>query len=250
MADIKTLKIFNTVARQGSFQAAADQLGMSLPTISQKMRALEDFAGCLLFDRTRKPPPLTEDGRVFLKKTEQVLAVWADLQGQNHADAPLKRLRIGAVHTTMSSFMPAALAAIKTHFPSLDVTIKLGLSHELEVDIIAGRLDAAVVTLPTEQDSVAAELNYLPITSDRLMLIKPASLEGVDAVALLSEHPVVRFNPDARVGRQIGDALKTWGIPAAAAMEIDSLESVMALVGAGLGVSVIPIRHWPADSRH
>ncbi len=244
MADIKTLKIFNTVARQGSFQAAADQMGTSISSISLKMRGLEEFAGCLLFDRTRKPPPLTDQGHIFLKKAEQVLAVWAELEGANASDGLSDKLRIGAVHTTMSSFMPDALAAIKTHFPQLDVTIKLGLSHELETDIIAGRLDAAVVSLPDEHDGSIAELNYLPITSDQLMLIKPANQDGDDAVTLLTEHAVVRFNPDARVGRQIDDAFNLWGIPAAvgaSSMEVDSLESVIALVGAGLGVSVIPL---------
>ena len=73
MADIKTLKVFRTVAACGSFHAAADELNLSVSAISMQMRDLENFAGCLLFDRSRKPPPLTEEGRMFLFKTDEVL---------------------------------------------------------------------------------------------------------------------------------------------------------------------------------
>ena len=242
MADIKTLKVFRTVAACGSFHAAADELGLSVSAISMQMRDLENFAGCLLFDRSRKPPPLTEEGRDFLAKTDHVLAAWQNLQGQVAPSTQTGRLRMGAVHTCLNSFLPAALKILRQHYPQLDVTVHLGTSHELEADLLAGRIDFALLTMP---EKPIADLSYHHIVTEPLVVIKSDTLEGDSAAACLAANPIVRFNPQARVGKLVDEILakhqKKSASRRAAMMEIDALESVQALVKEGLGVAIVPL---------
>ena len=244
MTDIKSLQIFREVARQGSFLAAAHTLNLSLSTISLKIQNLEKFANTKLFDRSQKPPPLTENGISFLKKTETVLKAWDELKPQTNNTLNSQKIRIGSVHTPISTFLPNALNTIRKQFPKLEVTIKIGLSHELEDEIRAGKLDAALVTHPQLQQS---ELKYITIAYDTLMLIKPKHHQEENVSTLLKTQPIVRFSPHARVGKQIDTIIKKLTTttpkttPPITTMQIDSLESVMALVGAGLGVAIVPI---------
>lgn len=242
MADIKTLKVFRTVAACGSFHAAAEEMNISVSAISMQIRDLEDYAGCLLFDRGRKPPPLTEEGRAFLKKVEDVLMAWDGLAGSKIASQQSGRLRIGAVHTCLSSFLPSALKTLREHYPHLDVTVHLGHSDDLEADLLAGRIDFALLTMPSKQNG---DLNYHHVIDEPLVLIKSAHQHGDNAFDCLANNPIVRFNPKARVGRLIDDIMtETLGHTAqerGAMMEIDALESIQALVKEGLGVAIVPL---------
>lgn len=227
------------VANCGSFHAAADEMDVSVSTISLHMRNLEDFAGLLLFDRSKKPPPLTEAGLEYLEKADAVLMAWDALRQPNDHDAT-GRLRLGAVHTSLSGIMPRALKSLRTHWPKLHITVHLGLSHELEADILAGQLDAALLTAP---DQDGGEVTYHHIADEPLVVIKNKDQQGKDANHCLGENPIVRFSPNARVGKQI-DAVIAEIIPRAPKhldMEIDTLESVIALVRQGLGVAVVPL---------
>ena len=242
MADIKTLKVFRAVAACGSFHAAADELGLSVSAISMQMRDLENFAGCLLFDRSRKPPPLTEDGRIFLSKTDDVVTAWHELQGLGRQSDQTGRLRMGAVHTCLSSFLPAALKVLRQQYPKLDVTVHLGTSHELEADLLAGRIDFALLTMP---EKPIGDLNYHHIVAEPLVVIKSNDLDGDTAADCLANNPIVRFNPQARVGKLADEIVEKHQNKSApnrsAMMEIDALESVQALVKEGLGVAIVPL---------
>ncbi|MCE2517305.1 MAG: LysR family transcriptional regulator [Alphaproteobacteria bacterium] len=246
MPDVKTLKTFRMVASCGSFHAAAEALGVSVSTISLQMRNLEDFAGILLFDRSKKPPPLTAPAVDYLSQVDAVLNAWSGLEKLSAPSGPKGRLRLGAVHTTLAGIMPPALKSIRDNSPGLNVTVHLGLSHELEADLLAGRLDFAVLTTPEHgggTTSTNGELDYHPIAEEPLVVIKNPSQPGEDALSCLSQNPIVRFSPKARVGQQI-DALIA-GIDGRSSdypdMEIDTLESVVALVENGLGVAVVPM---------
>ena len=76
--DVKTLYSIIAVADHGSFNAAARALGLSLSSISVQMRALEDEVGKVLFDRSRRPPPLTDEGRDFVERARDLIAELGD----------------------------------------------------------------------------------------------------------------------------------------------------------------------------
>jgi len=238
MPDIKTLETFRSVASHGSFNAAAEEMGVSVSTVSLQMRNLESFAGMLLFDRGRKPPPLTRDGLAYLERVDAVLKAWSALKPQKIADKEDGHLHIGTVHTALSGIMPAALKCIHHRFPKLKVTITPGLSHELESQLLAGQMDCACLSMPEDASS---GLEYRPVVAEPLVVIVHADHDGGSASACLKKGPYIRFNPKARVGALIEKALRQRELYPAAGMEIDTLDGVVALVENGLGVSVIPL---------
>lgn len=237
MPNIKILQTFRSVANHGSFFAAASELGVSVSKISLQMQSLERFAGLILFDRSHKPPPITEAGLVYLEKVDAVLNAWQELENSSTAGIE-GSLHIGAVHTALSGMLPNVLKRINAELPGFTVTVTPGFSHDLETGVVSGQIDFALITMPEQRSSM---LVYQTVVFEEVVLIADESQHGTTPKECLAANPYLRFNPKTRMGKMIGEMLLQREIDAVPHMEIDSLEGVVAMVSHGLGVSVVPM---------
>lgn len=249
MPDIKTLEIFRSIADLGSFQAAARNMGLSLSAISLQMKRLEEFAQLKLFDRSKKPPRLTRDGLVYLDKIDAVLDQWQELEPANMSHQHQKQLSIGTVHSVLSSFLPLALKTFRQTIPDLDIIVRLDESFELEAELQAGTIDAAIISRPGKS---MADIIYHSLKEENLVLITGPNVVGDNVKDIFRDNPYVRFNRSARVSLKIDKWFEKMGLTVESGMEIDTLEGVIALVHAELGVSIVPMvssRLFPSDMR-
>lgn len=249
MPDIKTLEIFRSIADLGSFQAAARNMGLSLSAISLQMKRLEEFAQLKLFDRSKKPPRLTRDGLVYLDKIDAVLDQWQELEPANMSHQHQKQLTIGTVHSVLSSFLPLALKTFRQKMPDLDIIVRLDESFELEAELQAGTIDAAIISRPGKS---MADIIYHLLKEENLVLITGPNVVGDNVKEIFRDNPYVRFNRSARVSLKIDKWFEKMGLTVESGMEIDTLEGVIALVHAELGVSIVPMvssRLFPSDMR-
>ncbi len=236
--DVKSLYTLIAIADQGSFGDAGRVVGLSTSGVSLQVRALEDELGMTLFDRSTRPPRLTDQGRAFVQRAREVIAAWENLSESLKRDATRGVLRVGAVHTSVSSIMPPALARLQARTPDLHIHLMTALSHELEDALKRGTLDAAILSRPA---SVDPAFRYRTVVEEPLAVIAHESLEGDSDRELLERHPYVRFNRFARVARQVEAEFSRRGIVIRSRMEVDTLEGVVRLVGSLLGVSVVPV---------
>lgn len=249
MPDIKTLEIFRSIADLGSFQAAARNMGLSLSAISLQMKRLEEFAQLKLFDRSKKPPRLTRDGLVYLDKIDAVLDQWQELEPANMSHQHQKQLTIGTVHSVLSSFLPLALKTFRQKMPDLDIIVRLDESFELEAELQAGTIDAAIISRPGKS---MVDIIYHSLKEENLVLITGPNVVGDNVKEIFRDNPYVRFNRSARVSLKIDKWFEKMGLTVESGMEIDTLEGVIALVHAELGVSIVPMvssRLFPSDMR-
>ena len=237
--DVKSLYSIIAVADHGSFNVAAKALGISLSAISVQMRALEDDMEMVLFDRSRRPPPLTDEGRDFVGRARELIADWERLSASLKRGSHGGVLKIGAVHTVVSGLLPAALLQLRQDMPDLGIRLTTGLSHDLEAALRGGRIDVAITTEP---DNMPADLEFTAFCEETLVVIAGRKAAGKSFRDVLQENAYVRFQKQARVGALIEGALAANRIKVTSAMEVDTLEGVISLVGAGLGVSVVPAR--------
>ena len=119
--DVKSLYTLIAIADHGSFGDAGRAVGLSTSGVSLQVRALEDELGVTLFDRSTRPPRLTDQGRDFVRRARDVIAAWENLSDSLKRDAARGVLRVGAVHTTVSSMVPPALARLQTRCPDLHI---------------------------------------------------------------------------------------------------------------------------------
>lgn len=116
--DIRSLYTAVAVADFGSFANAARSLGMSISAVSVQMRTLESELGFTLFDRSRRPPALTDQGRLLVSHARDMLSRWEGLSETLAREIGGGILRIGAVHTTVSGIVPPALRRLSKNGPA------------------------------------------------------------------------------------------------------------------------------------
>ena len=244
--DIKTLYTLIAIVDHGSFAAAGQSVGLSASAVSLQIGALEDETGLPLFDRSTRPPSLTENGRLFVERARDLVRRWEDLSENFQRDTGGGMLRLGAVHTVVSGMLAVALGQLRKQRPELLVRLHTGLSHELEERLRRGALDCALVTDPSERPP---DLIFHEVAEEPLVVLAPASAPGLTDTAILSENPYVRFSPAARMAKLIDRTLSDRSVRINTVMEVDTLEGVISLVSQGLGVSIVPLHQGNALPR-
>jgi len=242
--DVKTLYTLISIADRGSFVEAGNAVGLSLSAVSMQMRALEEELSTSIFDRSRRPPVLTEAGVNLTRRARELLAHWESMSEALKKDAAGGLLKLGAVHTCVSGILPLALKHMQKKGQRVDFHVTTGLTNELEKAVFHRQLDAAIVTQP---EDLKEDLEFFPFIDEPLMVITHRTTKENTDKAILEGTPYVRFNRAARVGGAIQQEITRRGIAVRSVMEIDTLEGVVAMVGNGLGSSIVPARQVAHD---
>lgn len=237
--DIKTLYTLIAIADRGSFAEAGNRIGLSLSAVSMQIRALEEELDITIFDRTRRPPILTDAGLALVHRARDLIAHWESMSASLKKGTSAGLLKLGSVHTCVSGVLPLALKRLQRQGHGLEVHVTTGLTHELEKAVYHRQLDVAIVTEP---DMPRTGLDFLPFVDEALVVIAHRSAKGSSDQEVLEGTPYVRFNRSARVGNLVQEEIVRRQITVRSAMEIDNLEGVVAMVANGLGASVVPAR--------
>jgi DNA-binding transcriptional LysR family regulator len=237
---IQNLRTLLAIAERGSFAAAAREVHLTESAVSMQVKALEEELGLVLFDRSKRPPVLTEAGRALLPEARELVHGYERLSRRNDDVQPVAgHLRLGAVPSVLTGLLPGALAALQRKHPGLHVEIAMALSAELVQRVARKRLDAAVVS---ELSRAPAGCVWSPFAREPLVLIAPPDAPDRPAGELLARYPFIRYTRQAWVGRLIHATMKRRRLKVAEAMTLDTLEAVTAMVSQGLGVSIVPDR--------
>jgi DNA-binding transcriptional LysR family regulator len=156
----------------------ADRIGVTQPALSRRLQQLEDFLGAELLNRGRKGAELTEIGRLVEGEARALVNRFDHLRAQVRAHQGLEggTVRIGGGATAVSFVLPKAIARFQQAHPGIRFQLKEGGSIEVAEDVISGRLELGLVTLPVQ----ARELDIWPLLTDRIVLVAPR------------EHPLAR----------------------------------------------------------
>jgi DNA-binding transcriptional LysR family regulator len=238
--ELRHLRYFVAVAEELHFRRAAERLHVSQPPLSQQIRALERELGVMLFERNRRRVELTAPGRALLEEARTVLAAvdHAVEVTQRVARGEAGQLAIGFVGSAMYGALPDALRDFRTARPDVELRLR-ELPTGAALDALAeGRIDVGVVR-PAQVDpgisidivSREAVVVALPegheLAARRRLTLPDLSRE---TLVLLSrrEAPGLRAAVDALVADPVD------------VQEVSEVRTVLGLVSAGIGVSVVP----------
>lgn len=235
--NIQQMRILIAVIDKGSFAAAGDAVGRSHSAVSLQIKALEAELGLVLFDRVVRPPTPTAKARALADHARKVVKLFDATGNVVNGQMIHGRLRVGAVPTVLGSFLPGALAELRTQHPDLSIDVHSGSSDRLARQLEQGALDLAICTKPPQ---AIPGLRWCHIAQEPLVVIAPSGAPG-DEQALLSDHPFIWFNRKTWAGGAIEAHLNARSIPVKATMEIDSLDAIESMVREGLGVSIVPV---------
>lgn len=245
MIEARHLRVLRAVAATGSFSAAARELGCTQPAVSQQMKALETSAGTPLLIRTGREMRLTQAGEALVRHASGILAGLTAAEEEVAAIAGLRagRVRLVSFPSGSSTLVPTALAALRAAHPGTRVSLveaepprSVEMLREGDCDVtLAFRYGAG-------QAAEWDDLIVRPLLADRLVGLVPeghrlADAESV-AIAELAEEPWIAGCPRCR--RQLVEVCEEAGFAPRIDFATDDYPAVVGLVGAGLGVAVLP----------
>ncbi|MFJ8005100.1 LysR family transcriptional regulator [Streptomyces fagopyri] len=244
--ELRHLQHFVAVAEDQHFTRAAERLMVSQSGLSSSIRALERELQAPLFVRTTRRVTLTEAGRALLGEAERVLAQVRAAHDAVAAVQGLLRgtLSLGTEQCIAGVHVAKLLIAFRRRHPDVEIRLRQAGSGALAEEVAAGRLDLAFA-VKTQPDS--DQLRSVPLTSEPMtVLCHPAHHLATSAVVTpedLGGEAFVDFHPDWGPRRITDAAFAEAGVRRTVTLEVSDVHSLLELVGAGLGIAVVP-RHF------
>ncbi|MEU2236684.1 LysR family transcriptional regulator [Streptomyces vietnamensis] len=244
MIEARHLRVLRAVAATGSFSAAARELGCTQPAVSQQMKALEASAGTPLLIRTGREMRLTQAGEVLVRHASGILAGLTAAEEEVAAIAGLRagRVRLVSFPSGSSTLVPTALAALRAAHPGTRVSlVEAEPPRSIEM-LREGDCDIALAFRYGAGQAEWDDLVVRPLLADRLVGLVPEGhrLAGAGSVGIaeLAGESWIAGCPRCR--RQLVDVCEDAGFTPRIDFATDDYPAVVGLVGAGLGVAVLP----------
>jgi len=255
--NLRDLKYIRAVAETRHFGRAAERCFVSQPTLSGQIKKVEEQLGVIIFERTHRSIEITPVGEIILNHARLLLEQAAAIEqaARAHRDPLAGPLRIGAIPTLSPYLMPLILVPLKRRYPRLRLVLSEEITDTLMARLHHHELDAALVALPIAE----AGLDQIPLFEEPFWLAHPykhplynkeeitaQDLKEIELLLLAEEHCLTR--QVMKVCQPEGGAVRGEMADLRAA----SLETLLQLVGAGFGCTLVPalaIRgSWTTDS--
>lgn len=250
--EIRHLRYFVAVAREGHITRAAEALGIQQPPLSQQIKALENALGLQLLRRHPKGVELTEAGRVFQAEAERLLGDMNGMQDRMQAFAQGVRGTLALGFTSSAAahaFTPHALRVCRARHPDIQLVVSENNAAEITDAIAGGRLHCGFLRVPVARpqglsfDTLLEEPAVLALPRDhRLARREGSARRGPVALKdLHGEHLILARRPGAPgLYANLLAACAKANVEVHIAAEVDRMMTNLNLVAAGVGISVVP----------
>ncbi|KAA2235442.1 LysR family transcriptional regulator [Salinarimonas soli] len=240
--DFLGLHAFVAIAERGSFQQAAAHLNLSQTALSHRMRKLEDDLGVRLLARTTREVALTPAGLDLLPKVKAMiddLSASLDalrLQGR----ARQERLAIGCLPTIAAGRLPAALERFRRAHPDVNLRVYDNSATEIAEHVASGIIEFGVTLVASHRwdfdTTLLAREPFVLVARDDAALPPGGAASWTELQGL----PLIRISPHTGNRMLIDDALGSRREALSWRYEVQHVSTAIALVRAGLGMTVVP----------
>src|SRR6266850_1101781 len=240
--ELHQLRYFCAVAETASFSRAAEQSHVSQPSLSQQIMKLEDELGVRLFDRLGRSVRLTELGKTFLPRARAVLRELEAAKGDvvERKDFIGGPVTVGIIPTVGPYFLPPVLTSFSRKFPQVRFTVIEEITPVLLDRLRAGAIDVAILALPIR----GHELETTPLLTERLFAALPKNHRLAKRTALslkdLRSEPFLLLRDGHCFRDTAVAACDRARLHPQVIFESGQFSSLVSLVGAGMGVSIVP----------
>jgi len=246
MLNVARLRVLREVAYRGSLSAAAETLSYSQSAVSQQIATLEAETGMTLFERHARGVTLTAAGQTLVGHAEGILARLDAAEASLSAIAGLRggRLRMASFPTAGATLMPLAIAAFRTSYPDVELTLVEGEPEQIVPRLRAAELDLALLFEFDGENIADGELTRVELLSDPMFLALPSEhrLAARRRIRLedLAGEAWVQTSHSSPCARQVVRSCHAAGFEPQVSFESDDYQTVQGLVAAGVGVALIP----------
>jgi LysR family transcriptional regulator, hydrogen peroxide-inducible genes activator len=237
---LRQLRYFEALARDGHFGRAADACAISQPALSMQIKELEELLGAALFERGARQVRLTSFGETFALRVRDTLRSVDELGDLARAsqDRLVGRLRVGVIPTIAPYLLPTIVGSLTRLYPGLDIHIRETVTPKLIQELAEGRLDAAIVALPVSEPS----FSEVALFNEDFVLVRPGEDEGkpVPNIEALGEMRLLLLEEGHCFRDQALSFCNRHSALPRELLDCSSLSTLVQMVGAGIGVTLIP----------
>ncbi|MDE2335104.1 MAG: LysR family transcriptional regulator [Rhodospirillales bacterium] len=237
---LRQLRYFDAVARHSHFGRAAAACAISQPALSMQVKELEEALGAVLVERGARKVRLTRFGEEAARRVGAILRSvdeLGDLARASH-DRLSGRLRIGMIPTIAPYLLPSVIARLNRTHPQLDIHVREALTSRLIEELAGGRLDTAIVALPVSEPG----LTEIPLFTENFLLVRRAAdgAAPVPGPEALREMRLLLLEEGHCFRDQALAFCDLHGTQPREVLDASSLATLVQMVAAGLGVTLIP----------
>ena len=239
--NLRTLRAFVEVVRQGGFSQAAQVVSLTQSTVSKAVKSLEDELGTPLFNRAGHKVELTAAGEIAYRRALVLLSERSDMLAEINELLDLKRgrLRIGLPPVGCGVLFAAMFATYRKRYPQVDIELIEHGSKRLQECLEAGEVDLAALLIPMDE-----AFDYQAVRNEPLIVVLPAGhalsrRKRIDFTDL-ADSPFILFEAGFALNAKIMAACERKGVVPRVTVRSGQIDFIVDLVAADLGVAFLP----------
>lgn len=244
MIDIRHLRYFQAVAEELHFGRAAARLCIAQPALSRQIQQLEEEVGTPLLRRTQRRVELLAAGTLFLERTNLILeeVARAATDARRVGNGEFGRLSVGFIHSSTYGLLPSIVERFRHLYPDIELELHEMAITEQHVALTRGRIDIGLL----RPQPAPPDLEVQPVMEDPFLLAVPhkhplAKLEAVLLRALAAESIVMFSKRESPLFHsRITEMCERAGFTPRVVQYATQIHTVLGLVGAGIGVAIVP----------
>jgi LysR family transcriptional regulator, cell division regulator len=235
--DAADLRVFEAVARLGGMSRAAAELNTVQSAVTARIRGLEEELGTALFERHSRGVIPTAAGRRLLPYAARVASLLADARRAAIDDGrPQGQLNVGSLETTAALRLSPVLSAYAAAWPEVDLVLTTGTTCELIEAVLAHRLEGAFVCGPVDHP----ELEEQAVFREELIVVTSPTVRALEQLRGQARLKIVVLRAGCSYRQRLESLLAARGIVGVRLLEFGTLDSILACVGAGIGITLLP----------
>ena len=237
---LRQLRYFEALAQHRHFGIASNVCAVTQPALSMQIKDFEGALGVSLFEKGTHPIQLTPLGRIIAKKSKAIMLDVAELEELVRAsdNQPLINLRLGVIPTVAPYMFSRIAKDLTMHFTGLNLKMREAITSKLISAVIDGELDAAIIALPASEP----RLRELKLFSENFLLVRPKAdaKKPVPRPEMLKEMRLLLLEEGHCFRDQALTFCKMGSSNTQDVMDGNSLTTLVQMVAAGFGVTLIP----------
>lgn len=248
---LKQLRYFEALARHGHFGRAAEACAISQPALSMQIKAFEEELGGELFERGGRQVRLTGFGEEVAQRIGGIVRSIEELEDYARAsrDGLIGRLRIGVIPTVAPYLLPELIGTLSRLYEGVDIHVRETQTPKLLQELHEGRLDLAIIALPVSEPA----LTEAPLFTESFVLVRPQEDAGkpVPSGEALREMKLLLLEEGHCFRDQALSFCNgsTRTVQPRDILDASSLSTLVQMVNAGMGVTLLPEMAIPIETR-
>jgi len=234
--DLSDLKIFSAVVREGGVTRAAEHLHRVQSNVTTRIRQLEDDIGVALFLREGKRLHLSPAGQVLLGYADRLLALADEARNAVQDPRPRGIFRLGAMESTAAVRLPGPVGEYHRRYPDVEFELHTGNPPTLSKALLAGELDAALVTLPIAD----ALFEKVAVFEEEPVIVSAAGSPAIGGKKEYFPRTIIAFEHGCPHRKRLEDWYALREQVPERTIELASYHAMLGCVAAGMGVALLP----------